>query len=113
MYPYPQASSSITEQRHDLTSWLAAWRQWQDRAVADLQPRWAMNHQIVFDLELTQSELERAGAPPGRASSARPRPPTSGRPTATPSARRSPTRTPSAERLDTLTVYGNGTYLDV
>jgi hypothetical protein len=64
MYPYAQASSSITEQRHDLAAWLVAWRQWQDRAVADLRPTWAVNHQIMFDLELTPSELERAGAPP-------------------------------------------------
>jgi hypothetical protein len=97
----------------DLTAWVAAWRQWQHRAVADLRPTWAVNHQIMFDLELTPAELERAGAPPGRASSARPRPPASGRPTATPSARRSATRTPSAGRLDTMTVYGNGTCLGV
>jgi hypothetical protein len=52
---------------NDLTAWLGAWRQWQDRAVADLRPRWAVNHQIMFDLELTPAELERAGAPPGPA----------------------------------------------
>jgi hypothetical protein len=50
----------------DLTAWVAAWRQWQHRAVADLRPTWAVNHQIMFDLELTPSELERAGAPPAR-----------------------------------------------
>jgi hypothetical protein len=65
MYSYPQASSSITKQRQDLAAWLAAWRQWQDRAVADLRPTWAASHQITFDLELTPEELERAGAPPG------------------------------------------------